>query len=124
MQQPLLSTKVEEKDNCDDIVDNDEIDGKVEQARDIDDNEEHKRIRIWLRGDRINMEQYYELLINNGFEDFNLIRGLNLDIMEQIGIDKIGHRVELLRRINNLEGNIDDNVDYVENEEGQHTAYM
>eukprot|EP01084_Bolivina_argentea_P063474 115890_1 len=115
VQTPLLHTiaKYDEKNNLNEDVVDDEIDSK----------EEHNRIKEWLKGDAIDMEQYYDVLVKNGFDSFNLIRTLTIHILQQIGVNKLGHRIELMRRVSSLEGNLDNEVN-VEEIEGQHTEYM
>ena len=40
--------------------------------------------------------------MENGFDDMEGIKELNVQIMTQIGIDKIGHRMKLMRHIATL----------------------
>eukprot|EP01083_Nonionella_stella_P070959 190229_1 len=86
-------------------------------------NENYEEIRMWLKGEA-NMEQYVGVLIRNGFDDFILIQTLTLELLETIGIHKIGHRMQIMKLIQNLDDNAFDDEGYVGNEEGVETQYV
>eukprot|EP01083_Nonionella_stella_P287391 978235_1 len=43
-------------------------------------NPDHEKVRQWLRN-KVNLEQYYALFIENGFEDLKSIQSLNMEIL-------------------------------------------
>ena len=45
-------------------------------------------------------------LTENGFEDVKSLKDLTKEYMDQIGIDKIGHQLKLLRLIRKMNGNM------------------
>eukprot|EP01084_Bolivina_argentea_P136390 240195_1 len=63
---------------------------------------EREKIKQWLTY-VVHLEQYFELLVDiNGFDSFEAIRELTDDTMQQINIEKIGHRMKLIKYIENL----------------------
>jgi hypothetical protein len=54
----------------------------------------HQLVRSFLQ--RLNLEQYFDNLIENGFETLNSLGKLNEEILMEIGISRIGHRLEPL----------------------------
>eukprot|EP01083_Nonionella_stella_P087459 243347_1 len=64
-------------------------------------NPDHERVRKWLRNE-VNLEQYYALFIENGFEDLESIKSLNMEILNMMQIDKIGHKMKILRCVAKL----------------------
>merc|ERR1712150_446736 len=58
-------------------------------------------VSVWLK-DVVNLEQYGFVFIKNGFDDFETVKLLSMDIMESIGIRKIGHQLKLKKYIDRL----------------------
>ena len=54
-----------------------------------------ERVQKWLE-ERVKLPQYYELFINQGFEDLDSIRDITKEDLNQMGIDKIGHQRKIL----------------------------
>ena len=72
-------------------------------------NEDSNALRLWLR-DEVGLEQYFNVLMANGFEDLDSMRRMDQTVMEYIGIDKIGHRLKLEEYISKLQEEDDDVV--------------
>jgi len=60
-----------------------------------------EQLRLWLVDQ--DLSQYLGQLTDNGFEDVLSLRDLTKDVMEQIGIEKIGHQLKLLRLIRKMD---------------------
>eukprot|EP01083_Nonionella_stella_P275549 935863_1 len=58
-------------------------------------------VRKWLKNE-VDLEQYHALFIENGFEDLQSIKALNMDILNMMQIDKIGHKMKILRCVAKL----------------------
>jgi len=68
-------------------------------------NSEHEEVRNWMTK-IVKLEQYYHILIDNGFEDMLSIKTLTKDILDDIeGIDKIGHKSKILYFVQKLSEN-------------------
>ena len=62
-------------------------------------------IKNWLKNE-CNLLEYYNLFIENGFDDIDLIFDLNNNDLIEIGIKKKGHRMKILKEIKKTkEGN-------------------
>ena len=48
------------------------------------------------------LPQYFELLIENGFEDMESMRDITVEHLREMGIDKEGHRLKLMKRVATL----------------------
>ena len=57
---------------------------------------EDDKVKLWLKED-VKLPQYIDILIKNGYDDMECIQHITLDEMQQIGIDKMGHRHKILR---------------------------
>eukprot|EP01084_Bolivina_argentea_P119876 212512_1 len=64
-------------------------------------NIELEKFRIWLKND-VKLEQYFDILIDNGFDNLDAITTTNINQLKEIGIDKIGHRQQLMKHIQSL----------------------
>eukprot|EP01083_Nonionella_stella_P000039 117_1 len=71
-------------------------------------NSNHLEVREWLINE-VQLEQYFWILIENGFEDMLTIKALNMQILDRIeGIQKIGHKLRILyfvRKLNQKSAN-------------------
>eukprot|EP01084_Bolivina_argentea_P158020 275311_1 len=63
-----------------------------------------QEIKVWLENE-VNLEEYYDVFIENGFEDIESLQDLDENIMNSIGITKVGHRMKLMKYIKNLKSN-------------------
>eukprot|EP01084_Bolivina_argentea_P306450 529561_1 len=59
---------------------------------------EEDKVRIWLR-DKIKLPQYFNLFVENGYDDLDIIADMNQDDLREIGINRIGHRKKILKYI-------------------------
>eukprot|EP01083_Nonionella_stella_P245145 852455_1 len=76
-------------------------------------NPDHERVREWLRNE-VNLVQYHALFIENGFEDLESIKSLNMEILNMLQIDKIGHKMKILRCVAKLnQSQNEGNTDYI-----------
>jgi hypothetical protein len=64
-------------------------------------NNEQVAVRGWMR-DRVGLPQYTDMLINNGFDRFDIIRGLSANDLAQIGISMVGHQRQIMAAISAL----------------------
>eukprot|EP01084_Bolivina_argentea_P099155 178246_1 len=58
-------------------------------------------VYLWLKN-TVNLEEYYQVFIDSGFENLHVIKRMSMNVLEQIGIHKIGHRMILQQHIGNL----------------------
>ena len=61
-------------------------------------NEKQEKIKVWLT-DKVELAEYFDILIENGLDDMEIIQDLNEDELISIGINKLGHRKKLLKYI-------------------------
>eukprot|EP01084_Bolivina_argentea_P299462 516201_1 len=64
------------------------MDGNI--AKKMDESNKKLQLKIWLTN-KCELPQYFDNLILNGFDNFESLKDLTKDIMDEIGIDKIGH---------------------------------
>eukprot|EP01084_Bolivina_argentea_P283981 486528_1 len=62
-------------------------------------------------------EIYYNLLIENGFDNFGIIQNMNMDDLKTIGVDKLGHQKTIFEAIKQLK-------EEKSNMEGTSAAYV
>ena len=65
---------------------------------------EKEAFRKWMEN-TLKLPEYTSLFIENGIENLNVVRMLTVTELNQIGISKIGHRMQILRGISILNGN-------------------
>eukprot|EP01083_Nonionella_stella_P050612 134585_1 len=70
-------------------------------------NRGHEQVRDWLQND-VHLEQYYTLFIDNGFEDLESIKTIDMEILKMMKIEKIGHKMKILRCVAKLNNTVDD----------------
>eukprot|EP01095_Lingulamoeba_sp_RSL-Kostka_P006105 TRINITY_DN1888_c0_g1_i3.p1 TRINITY_DN1888_c0_g1~~TRINITY_DN1888_c0_g1_i3.p1 ORF type:complete len:329 (-),score=45.75 TRINITY_DN1888_c0_g1_i3:20-1006(-) len=58
-------------------------------------------VKLWLKN--INLPDYYDVFIFNGFDNIETIKTLSITDMKEIGIKKLGHLKKLEFEINNLD---------------------
>lgn len=64
-------------------------------------NTQRDKVYIWLR-DVVNLEEYYNLFTENGFDDMEIIKNVTNQHLMEIGIHKIGHRIKIIKHISLL----------------------
>ena len=80
-----------------------------------------EQFRAWLR-DEVELEEYFHVFHDNGLDNLNSMKMVTMDVLNMVGIQKIGHKMLLLRHIAKLNMNDHDNVGVVYNEGS--TAYI
>ena len=60
-------------------------------------------LREWIEN-KVKLPQYLELLIENGFEDLESLQDITMEHLREIRIDKIGHRIKLMKAVAALKG--------------------
>ena len=58
-------------------------------------------VESWLK-DAVKLPQYTALLIENGFDDLEFIKEIKKEHLMEIGINKLGHQLRLLKCIKDL----------------------
>ena len=59
---------------------------------------EELKLKKWMESE-VKLPQYFELLIENGFEDMESIKDITMDHLRDMGIDKIGHRLKFMKSV-------------------------
>eukprot|EP01083_Nonionella_stella_P070228 187804_1 len=54
------------------------------------------KVRQWLT-DKVKLAQYLDLFVNNGYDDLESMQDITFSELEQIGINKMGHRKKLAK---------------------------
>ena len=62
---------------------------------------EELKLKKWMEN-KVKLPQYFELLIDNGFEDMESLKNITMEHLREIGIDKIGHRLRLMKSVATL----------------------
>eukprot|EP01083_Nonionella_stella_P103623 296110_1 len=68
----------------------------------VNDDHEREAFRLWLQNE-VKLMEYYEVLIQNGFDNLNAMKMVGVKELEEIGIHKMGHRYRLLYHIKKLD---------------------
>ena len=85
-----------------------QIIGDSNHRKNNNNNHENDRFKYWLKND-VGLEDYYQLLVENGVDSLSTIKLLKEKELTEIGITIIGHRVKLLHEISLLNEQINDN---------------
>ena len=64
-------------------------------------NDKLEALRIWLT-DIVGLEEYFDILVNDGWDDLDSLQDITEKDLRTIGIIKTGHIKKLLRRIGQL----------------------
>ena len=59
-----------------------------------------EELKMWMQ--KIELVQYDDIFIKNGFEDLLIVKLLNMDTLNHMKIKKIGHKMKLLSEIEKL----------------------
>ena len=71
-------------------------------------------VAVWL-SEEVELNEYVELFIENGFNDMDTIKGIKIEDLEAIGITKQGHKRKIIMAVEKLNGDsieedqVDDN---------------
>ena len=76
---------------------NDKMDGwrAIEESRGL------AAMRRWMNTE-VKLPQYLDLFIANGYDDLSVIQDLSIMDLEEMGIEKKGHRMRIVKAISNL----------------------
>ena len=66
---------------------------------------ERMKIAEWL-ANIVRLPQYYEMFMDQGFDDFEIIADITLNDLKEMGIDKIGHRKQILKYATKLKKSV------------------
>ena len=55
----------------------------------------------WLM-DIVTLPQYYDTFMENGFDDMKFITNMKNEDLQEIGVDKLGHRKRIIKCINDM----------------------
>ena len=58
-------------------------------------------VRRWMNSE-VKLPQYLDLFIANGYDDLSVIQDLSIMDLEEMGIEKKGHRMRIVKAISNL----------------------
>ena len=59
---------------------------------------ERMEFKKWMEN-TVRLPEYFELLIENGFEDMESMKDMTMEHLREMGIDKMGHRIKLMKGI-------------------------
>eukprot|EP00484_Ammonia_sp_Unknown_P002493 CAMPEP_0197076502 /NCGR_PEP_ID=MMETSP1384-20130603/212148_1 /TAXON_ID=29189 /ORGANISM="Ammonia sp." /LENGTH=635 /DNA_ID=CAMNT_0042515359 /DNA_START=30 /DNA_END=1938 /DNA_ORIENTATION=- len=78
----------------------------LKQRMNIMENErtDREELRCWLENE-VKLEQYYEVLVDNGFEDKLSVSKINEQMLVEMGICKMGHQQKILHFVELLKDN-------------------
>eukprot|EP01083_Nonionella_stella_P064495 168127_1 len=62
---------------------------------------EKERVKIWLR-DKVKLAQYYDLFMEQGFDDLDCITHITKEDLVAMNIDKVGHQRKILNNAKNI----------------------
>ena len=105
-----LSFNIEErdiKDPSDDINDLRQEMIVIKKRLNLLENEKSDReqFRDWLKN-TVKLDQYFDILIENGFEDMISVSKLSKEMLDQIGITKIGHQQRMLHFVDLIKDSV------------------
>ena len=60
--------------------------------------QEHQELplREWIEN-KMGLPQYFELLMDNGFEDLESLKDITMEHLREMGIEEMGHRLKLMK---------------------------
>ena len=70
---------------------------RTKRSEELMDSEDIK-LKKWMVN-VVKLPQYFELLMENGFEDMESMKDITMEHLREIGIDKIGHRLKLMKAV-------------------------
>ena len=59
------------------------------------------RLKEWIENE-VKLPQYFDLLMENGFEDMESMKDITMEHLQEIGISKLGHRVKFMKAVTTL----------------------
>eukprot|EP01084_Bolivina_argentea_P020085 37381_1 len=73
--------------------------GHVQQQQHI--NPEQQKLKSWLET-AVKLPEYYKVFIDNGIDELSVAALITAESLDEMGIDKIGHQLILLNKVNQL----------------------
>ncbi len=64
-------------------------------------NDKREQVKYWINN-IVCMKEYYDIFVQNGIDDIDIIKDLNMDELIEIGINKLGHRKKIMNEIDKL----------------------
>ena len=97
--QELKSKEETAKDNADDEKKNDAqnvlSDNEEQPKKDKKLSAKQQKFKDWIC-DELDLSEYYEIFVENGFDDIEVVKLLDDDGLKEIGIDKKGSRMKII----------------------------
>ena len=62
---------------------------------------EEDKVRVWMKG-TVKLEQYTQILIDNGYDNMESIIDITMDDLQQMGVEKIGHKRKIYKNAQKL----------------------
>ena len=71
---------------------------RVIDAQSSNEDTERMKFKKWMEN-KVKLPQYFELFIEQGFEDMENMKDITMEHLREMGIDKMGHRMKLMKSI-------------------------
>ena len=99
------------------------INNKLKEQTNLTDNLEKLKVKKWLK-DSVKLEQYFDVFMENGMENMDVIKLVTKKELNEMKIDKLGHRMKILNEISKL-NEMDKSIDkYIQNGNSQKRLIM
>ena len=63
---------------------------------------EQNKVKLWLEKE-VKLSQYFGMFILNGIDNMDTVKLISMDMLNEFGIEKIGHKIKILHHIKQLE---------------------
>ena len=60
-----------------------------------------EKVQKWLE-EQVKLPQYFELFIQQGFDDLDSIKDITKDDLNEMGVDKVGHQRKILKNASSI----------------------
>ena len=81
-------------------------------------NADHEKVKNWLQN-IVKLPQYFDIFIENGFDTLHIIKHVTANDLTTIGIDKLGHKIQITQEIIKLNNQNNNNQNVLQYEEIQ-----
>ena len=61
-------------------------------------------MKRWLQN-KVKLPQYIDNLVSNGFDDLDLVKEIQMEDLQEIGVDLLGHRRKIITEVGRLNNN-------------------
>ena len=68
----------------------------MRQPGSTEEKKEEKTVKQWLEN-VVRLPQYYDMFINHGFDDLEIVGDMTIDNLKQIGVNKLGHQIKIIK---------------------------